>query len=359
MNQKIQIQYTDPGQPGSFSGLESFYRALKKRGLPVKKKELKDWMLSQKTYTLHRNKINKFKRNKVIVAGIDDTWQADLVDMQKFSKQNNGFKYLLTCIDVFSKYAWIVPLENKNGKTLVDAFKKILKQGRIPKHLQTDDGKEFFNKDLKQLLKDFEINLYATRSEMKACVVERFNRTIKEKMFRFFTESNNYKYIHIIDKLVDSYNSTYHRTIKMSPKEVNEDNEKKLWQQLYGLNENEVVTFKFKIGDKVRISKVKNIFGKGYTPNWTEEIFVITETFAKTPPVYKIKDLNNEPIEGVFYENQLLKVIHSDEEVYRIDHIIKTKTEKGIKYALVRWLGYSKEFDSWVKLSEIQNIQKE
>jgi hypothetical protein len=167
MNQKFQRHYTDPSLSGSYSGLESFYRALKKRGLSVKKKELKEWLLSQKTYTLHRNKVNKFQRNRVIVSGLDDTWQADLVDMQKLSKQNNGYKYLLTCIDVFSKYAWIVPLENKFGKTLVAAFKKILKQGRRPKNLQTDDGKEFFNKDFKQLLKEFEINLYATRSEMK------------------------------------------------------------------------------------------------------------------------------------------------------------------------------------------------
>jgi transposase InsO family protein len=359
MNQKFQRHYTDPSLSGSYSGLESFYRALKKRGLSVKKKELKEWLLSQKTYTLHRNKVNKFQRNRVIVSGLDDTWQADLVDMQKLSKQNNGYKYLLTCIDVFSKYAWIVPLENKFGKTLVAAFKTILKQGRRPKNLQTDDGKEFFNKDLKQLLKEFEINLYATRSEMKACVVERFNRTIKDKMYRFFTETNNYKYIKVIDKLVDAYNSSYHRTIKMAPKEVNKNNEKELWHHMYAPDENEVIRFKLEIGDKVRISKVKNIFGKGYTPNWTEEIFIITEKIAKTPPVYKIKDLNNQSIEGVFYENQLQKIIHTDEEVYRIDHVIKTKIEKGIKYAFVRWLGYSKDFDSWIKFSEIQNIQKQ
>ena len=134
---------------------------------------------------------------------------------------------------------------------------------------------------------------------------------------------------------------------------------KKLWQHLYEPDENEVITFNFEIGDKVRISKVKNIFGKGYTPNWTEEIFIITEKIAETPPVYKIKDLNKQSIEGVFYENQLQKIIHTDEEVYRIDHVIKTKIEKGIKYAFVRWLGYSKDFDSWIKFSEIQNIQKQ
>jgi len=322
----------------------------------VERKKLIDILGGVKAYTLHRSRRKNFNRNKVIVRGIDDTWQVDLVDMKKLSRYNNGTKYILVCIDVFSKYGWAVPLKDKFGNSCVDAIKKIFASGRKPKHIQADQGNEFFNRNVKKFLNDKNCNLYAVKSELKACVVERFNRTLKEKMFRYFTNNNTYKYINVLPKILKAYNNTYHRTIEMTPSEVSKENEEEIWNRVY-FND-EIINFKFKIGDKVRISLDKNIFEKGYTPNWSEEIFIVHKTIPRVPAVYQIKDLRNEIIEGNFYEEQLQKVFHDDDEEYRIDHIIKTKVEKGIKYALVRWLGYSKEFDSWVKYSDLKNIVK-
>ena len=178
--------YFNIKNPHSYSGLSSLLREVKKRKLKIKDDKVREWLLQQEEYTLHRPIRKKFKRNKVIVTGIDDTWQADLVDISKLANQNNGIKFLLTCIDVFSKYAWVIPIKNKSGKTITEAFKEIIEK-RQPTKIQTDKGKEFLNSEFLNYLKSKKIKLYTLESELKACVVERFNRTLKEKMWRYFT----------------------------------------------------------------------------------------------------------------------------------------------------------------------------
>lgn len=293
-----------------------------------------------------------------MVYGIDKLWQADLVDVSKFSKQNNGIKYLLTIIDVFSKFAWIVPLINKSAESIRNAFVTIFKIIK-PKSIQTDKGTEFFNKNLMSLLKKKNIKIYSTNSELKASVVERFNRTIKEKMWRYFTFKNNQKFIDILNDLVFSYNNTYHRSIKTKPSLVTAKNENKIFKNIYGFEkltgDNSVINPKFNVGDKVRISKDKGIFSKGYTPNWSREIFVIENIQIENPPIYFIKDLNNEKIMGKFYEQELQKIIQ-DEEIYTIDKIIKKRKKNNIIEYYVSWLGYPNSFNSWVNEKDL--IQK-
>ena len=307
---KITQKYTNPSHPGSFSGLESFYRALtptEKKSIP--KNSLKKWLQGQESYTFHYPRKSKFKRNQIIVGGIDKTWQADLADFQKISKQNDDYKYLLVVIDVFSKFVWVEVLKNKTAQKVLEGFSNILnKSKRKPKQLQTDDGKEFINFKLKGFLDENSINFYTVKSENKACIVERVIRTIKEKLYRYFTYTKSVKYIDIIDDIVDSYNATYHRTIKMAPNQVNFSNEQNIWENLYLFNNNKPLNFNFKIGDHVRLSKVKEVFTKGYIKKWTTEIFIINKQVPRYPPVYKVKDLKGEEISGVFYEEELQKI---------------------------------------------------
>ena len=143
-------------------------------------------------------------------------WAADLVEMQRFSDWNKGIKYLLMVIDVFSKFGWIEPLENKKGETVASAFEKIFKC-RQPRLLWTYKGKEFFNKSVKQLLSRKNIKLYSTENEEESSVVERFNRTIKQKMWKMFSANNNTVYFDKIDELLKNYNSSFHRSVQMSP----------------------------------------------------------------------------------------------------------------------------------------------
>ena len=351
MEDKVKNYYLDPKNPGSFSGINSFSKSLADKKIKINKGDLESILLEQDSYSLHRPIKKRFKRNQVIVSGIDDTWQADLVDVSSISKQNNGIKFLLTCIDIFSKFAWIVPLTNKSGSTITKAFQIILKD-RFPKRLQTDKGKEFLNLEFQSFLKKQNIKFYTTNSDLKASVCERFNRTIKEKMWRYFTHKNNYRYFDILQDLVESYNNTYHRTIKMSPIKVNIKNENNLWFKMYGytkeLGDETHIIPKFNINDKVRISKYKKTFDKGYIPNWTREIFIIKNVLIRSPVVYIIKDLNDEEIEGTFYEQELQKIYKFD-EIYKIDEILETKIIKRKKHFLVSWLGYPSSFNSWIK----------
>ncbi len=354
--QQLMQEYVNPGLPGSFSGFGTFSRALKSRGIALKEKELKKWMQSQTTYTVHRPKRKHFPRNKVIVAGIDDTWQADLVDMKSLAQVNNSSKYILTIIDVFSKHAWAVPLKNKFGKTVAEAFSKLFQKGRKPRHIQTDDGSEFFNEPCRACFRTNDVKLYSVKSELKACVVERFNRTLKEKMWRYFTAKGAYRYIDVLDKFIDSYNNTYHRSIRMTPNGVCRENEEAVWNRLYHPKTNAPVKFRYNIGDKVRLSKNKPIFEKGYTPNWTEEIFIITERIPKFPPVYHVKDLNNTIIKGTFYEFELQQIIHDD--TFRVDQIFQKRYNRrlGCEESFVSFLGYPEEFNCWVRSADIFNV---
>ena len=352
MNQLLKENYLDASLPGSLSGFQNFQRALKNRGINVRAKQLKEWMSSEPTYSLHKPTRRSYKRNKVLTLGIDYLWQIDLVDMKKYSRLNKGIKYLFTCIDVFSKYAWVVPMKSKDGKSSLLAFKKILESGRKPEKIQSDAGKEFLNKSFKELLNKQDISLYTVASELKASVVERFNRTFKEKMWRNFTARGKYIYHDVIDKIVNVYNNSYHRTIKMRPVDVDEKNEPEIYERVFSNKDQHSTKFKFNINDKVRISKYKSIFSKGYTSNWSEEIFIIDDLVARNPNAYRIKDLNNEHIEGVFYETELQKILKED-DVYKIEKILKSRIRNRKKEVYVKWFGYSDNFNSWIPASDI------
>ena len=199
--------------------------------------------------------------------------------MRAFSKHNEGYTFLLHVIDIFSKYGWVVPLKNKAGKTVAEELKTIFKK-RKPEKLWTDKGREFYNKDVKDL-----VEIYSTENEEKSSIVERWIRTMKEKMWKYFTDNNTYSYMSILPKLVEDYNNTVHSSTKLTPIEASKkENELTVWRNLYPdcLKINDL-TPKFSIGDEVRISKKKKVFEKGYTTRWTEEIFTITRIQNTNP----------------------------------------------------------------------------
>ena len=157
---------------------------------------------------LYKPVTRKFQRRRVNVNSIDEIWDADLIDMQAFSKDDNGIKYLLTVIDIFSKFAWIIPLKRKTGQEVANAFTRILKKRRSSK-MWVDKGRKFYNKDVQKL-----VELYSTENEEKSCVIERFNITIKEKMFKYFSANNTRIFVDLFDLLVDQYNNEIHSSIK-------------------------------------------------------------------------------------------------------------------------------------------------
>ena len=281
-----------------------------------------------------------------MVNGIDKIWAADLADMKAFEKYNDGYTFLLLVIDIFSKYGWIIPLKNKRGKTVAEALKNIFEE-RKPEKLWTDKGTEFKNKDVKKL-----IETYSTENEEKSSVVERWIRTMKEKMWKYFTDNKTLTYMNVLPDLVEDYNNTVHSSIKMTPIEASKKkNELTVWRNLYPdrykINN---LTPKFSVGDRVRITKKKDVFEKGYTTRWTEEIFKIKEILNTNPIIYILEDLKGEKIEGTFYESELQK---TKPEIYRIEKVI----EKGEKQSLVKWKGYSDKFNSWVDNKHIIDLR--
>jgi len=255
-------------------------------------------------------------------------------------------------LDVFSKYGWIVPLKDTKGETVAEAFKTIFKEGRKPQYLWTDKGKEYYNKHVKELLKKNKITLYSTENEEKSSVCERWNRTIKTKMWKQFTVQGNTRYLDMLPKLVKEYN-TRHSSTKMTPFEASKKkNEGVVYFNLYGNMEQLSSKPKFKVGDKVRLSKYKRkVFDKGYTPNWTEEVFTVDKIQSTIPVTYKLKDLNNEEIKGSFDEPELLK---AKQDVFRIDKVVRRDHKK--KQALLSWKGYSDEFNTWISFKDLQTV---
>lgn len=296
---------------------------------------------------LHSSARRSFPRRRVIVRGYDDLWQADVVEMRPYSRLNKGYHYILTVIDVLSKYAWAAPLKSKSGKDVADAFSGIIQHdGRCPKNLQTDRGKEFYNVTMQALLKKHDINHYSTYSIMKASVVERFNRTLKNNMWKLFTLNGSYRWIDALPRLIMKYNKQKHRTIGMRPVDVTPAIANKLLKTVYN-NIKIAAPAKFKVGDSVRVSKFKTVFDKGYTPNWSTEVFSIDKVQITNPVTYLLKDSNGNPVAGGFYEHELR--LTADPNIHLVEKVLRRKNDK----VYVKWLGFDKSHNSWIHKNNI------
>ena len=266
----------------------------------------------------------------------DNIWGAGLADMQLLSKFNKGYRFLLCLIDIFSKYAWIVPLKDKKGVSIVDAFQKILDDlNRKPNKICVDKGSEFHNISLTKWLKDNDVEMYSIHNEGKSAAAERFIRTLKTKIYKYMTSVSKNVYIDKLDNIVGEYNNTYHRTIKMKPVHVKDNTYIDFKKEV---NDKDL---KFKVADHVRISKYNNIFAERYTPNWSEKVFVVSKIKKAVPWTYAMIDLNGEEIIGTFYEKELQK---TNQQEFRIENVIKRKGNK----LYVKLKGYDNSFNSWI-----------
>lgn len=298
---------------------------------------------------IHKNARVNFPRRTVIMKDIDDLWQADLIDMQSISKVNKNSRFIFTVIDTFSKYAWAFPLETKNKDVVCDAFKRLLDEGRRPKNLQTDNGTEFYNNKFQKLMKSYNINHYSTFSTKKASIVERFIRTLKSKLYKEFSLKGNYNWIdNTLKNVIYKYNHTHHRTIDEMPAKVNGINKKRILKRYEKMVKKVIMKSKFKVGDYVRISKYKGTFEKGYTPNWSTEIFKIRKIQNTTPVTYLIEDtIRGRPILGAFYVQELQQTKHPD--IYLVEKVIKRKGNS----VFVKWLGLPSTENSWIDKSNV------
>ena len=271
----------------------------------------------------------------------DNIWGVDLADMQLLSKFNKGFRFLLCAIDIFSKYAWVIPLKDKKGISIVNAFKQLLKESNRKRNkIWVDKGSEFYNNTFKKWLQDNDIEMYSTNNEGKSVIAERFIRTLKNKIYKYMTSISKNVYIDKLDDIVRKYNNTYHTSIKIKPIDVKNNTYIDFKKEINDKNP------KFKVGDHVRIFKYKNIFAKGYMPNWSEEVFIIKKIKNTEPWTYFINDLNDEEIISTFYEKELQA---TNQREFRVEKVIKRKGDK----LYVKWKGYDNSFNSWIDKKDI------
>ena len=295
-----------------------------------------------------------YPTRKVIATAPNETWSIDLAVMTDDITDNDGMSFMLNCVDVFSRYAWSVPIKNKSADEVLNGLKLIVKNNKniYPNKLWSDLGKEFYNAKIKAWCKLNNIIIYSTYGKAKSAMVERFNRTIKTKIWAYFIANNSHKWIDILPKMMKTYNMTKHRSINMTPNKAHNLDDAGI-KNLYSYQYRNVATSNikpntFNVGDYVRISRVKGIFEKGYHPNWSLEIFKVIKALNTVPWTYQIADVLDVIIEGSFYEPELMHTKQTPDSDFLVEKIISTKTIKGKKQNLVKWLGHSDKFNSYI-----------
>ena len=358
IEQELRDIYYNPST--GYQSAERLYQKAKESGLKVSRALVKNWLKTQDTYTRYKPIVRRHKFQRTFVRDLGDQVQMDLVDMGKYKDQNKGYHWILTAVEILSRYAFTIPVYRKTTKHMTEAVRELLKKfndrfGRYPKTAQFDDGREFYNVGVKELLKSYDVSYFSTNSSRKAAVVERYNRTLKTSMWKYFYANGSYNWIDALDELTLNYNQTKHSSILMKPADVNESNKDDVWTTLFGYELGEFPKPNFSLGETVRISKYKNIFGKGYEANFTEEIFKISKVFRGDPNMYELEDHEQEPIIGKFYESELSAVDKKD-DLYKVEKTLKRKKVKGKEMVLVKWLGYDSKHNSWIPKEDIVDI---
>lgn len=357
--------YYDPVNAGSFSGPEKLYRFVRQEGKYVLSKyKIRKWLQRQEAYSLQRGVRRPFKKNKVMALGIDDQWDVDLMDMSKYRKENDGIAFILIVIDIFSKFLWMQPLKDKKGESVTAAFKNILREGRHPTRIRSDKGQEFRSRAFNAILNEENIDhLYAQNTEVKANYAERVIKTIKTKMYRYITYKQSYRYVDKLQDFARNYNATYHRTIGMAPVKVSKDKQTDLWWKMYWPKRTPVISktkrvqkpYKFKVGDHVRISHLRNIFSREYDEKWSGEIFIVSERQLRGGlPIYRLKDYLNEEIKGTFYQAELQKVDVRKDDEFKVEKILQSRGRGPNKQYLIKWLHWPSKFNSWVNANDVK-----
>ena len=350
--------YYSLSSPASYAGINRVYEEARRKYPKIKLKDVYDFMHKQRVYTMHRPIRKKFPRLANRPSGLHTDWQADLAIFDQLTEHNDGYKYLLVCIDVLSRKIFAVPAKSKRSEDMIDAFENIFKlsEGILPHKLYTDRGLEFEAKRMKEYFKKKDIDKRVVYSpDVHASMAERANRTIKERLYRYFSEQNTLCWKDVIQKIIAGINESINRTTGVTPNSVTFKNAGKLYNRLYKgpkIPQNTKSSSTLEPGQIVRITKEKGKFEKGYLPNYTDELFrVHIKNDNRSPITYKLKDFEGNLIKGIFYREELVPT--QEDTTHRIAEILKTRTRSGHKQHFVRWIGYNDNFNSWVNDSDI------
>ena len=308
-NQPVESSTVNQGQADVSlkDALDKLYSDIK--SVPSFSAKINDFLRKNSVHSVHKRIVKKkFPRRKIIARFPFDIWMGDLIEYPQYKFNNLHYVYILILIDCFTKKVYCAPMKDKSMVSSVKAFESILvKLDEFPTHIVTDGGLEFFNSEVRKLFVNYGINHYKipTKTDWKASMVERVNRTIKSRIQKYFYKNKTKNWINIIHQVVDNYNNTPHSTIGVAPNEVTESNRKEVYKRLYpnlGLR----TVCKLKIGDKVRKLIKKDLHQKGYTRNWSEELYVIVKVKQSNGVCYYyLESLDHTAVPGIFYYYQL------------------------------------------------------
>lgn len=355
LEKEIIERYKTPGDPLAFSSAKNIYYHLNQE---VPLKTIQDVLSSIESHTLHKE-FHKGERNKSYSRYKRYQFQLDLCFILDLSEYNDNIKYFLTVIDTFTRYAFVRPLENKKGVTVLNAFKDILIEAKDkPFMIVCDKGTEFTNKSFNDYCNNENIKVILPESNTHAAYIERFNRTFQNLIRKFCTEFQTNRYIDFLQDIIKSYNLRKHRMIGMSPFEAEKNPHAALIiNNIISKQELQITKKKpdLQVGSFVRISKYKNKFSRGYDEQTQNEIFKIKSiSNNKRKPLYYLSDYNGiEDIKGGFYRFEITPV---NINTFRIEKILKRKKIRGQNFALVKWLGYGHQHNQWINEDELQNI---
>ena len=344
-----------------FRSEKTLYKHAIQRDPSITLQDVRDFLRESVTHTSHLLKRKRFQRRRVLVSKPRITLSCDLADMSHLSKYNKNHRYLLVCVDAFSRFMQVIPLRSKHGGVVLQGLKQILESptwGGIKK-LWTDRGTEYYNEKVKSYLREKKIKLYSVYSEVKASLVERAQRTLKSLLYKYMSEFNTFEYLSVLPEIVDGYNHTTHRALNQTPAFVHEMKDPtEIIRQFHRMHYKEGGLKRKRsikdlaVGATVRLvsSSRTNPFAKGYLAHNTTEIFKIRKVDRSQPiTTYFVEDLNGKEIEGGFYESELVPA--APPPTFPIDVIQR----RGNKFK-VRFRGYDSSFDQWVDKKDLVKI---
>jgi hypothetical protein len=297
----------------AFSSVAQVYKKARNIEKTVTFKDVQQYLRGVNSYTLHRRSLKNFPRRRIISQGINFQWQVDLTVLSSRHTRLNKCKYILCAVDSFSRKLFCKELKKKTNAEIITRFASFIKSNGKPRNLLSDSGSEFLGGQFQAFLKKQGIRHFLARNAYHASIIERCQRTLKERIFRWMTHNNTEVFIPHLQKFVQAYNDSPHSSLPdgLSPSDITKENEDYVWKKQYSsiVRKAGAPSPNLKVGQTVRITRNPELFRKGYEARFSKEKFIISRVHPSVPPVYRIKRLNGADITGFFYQQQLQPVI--------------------------------------------------
>ncbi|KAH7714306.1 hypothetical protein AAVH_18325 [Aphelenchoides avenae] len=349
--------YYSLDSPACFAGVDAVFAEAQRQAPAITRDDVRAWLAAQRTYTLYRPLKRRFKRLRTVPTGLNTDWQADLNVLTKLKDDNDGYRYLLVCVDVLSRKMFAEPVLKKDAAHMRAAFDAIFERaGTRPWRLYTDSGTEFESAAMRRYFDSKDILKYHSSPQraLHAAVAERANRTIKDRLYKYFSEYNTRRWTNAIQHIVDAINRSVCRVTRMRPVDVTEQNAPRLRAAVYGdpfAREQRPPRARprFTVGDHVRVQENKLAFAK-FLNTFTDKIFIVTAVERKQDLyVYRLNDGLGRELPGRFYEHDLVKTVPPPQTTTRVATIIgQPRVRDGRRQVRVRWVGHEPEFDEWI-----------